>query len=411
MEVEMLPGTTPTDREQIPRVALNCLSGVAPTNGARVFVLALANALAEIGGLELVLLTAKGEREALPADLQNVAQEVDVPPARSYRQIFWSRRIASSLRDKRVSVLHLPNTVPSLLPGVPTIITIFDLAELHASRYGPLRTVYRWVVNLIGAHMADAVITISQNSKRDIAKHLRINPEKITVTYPGIGEEFVPGDSAESREIVRQRFGTDRFVLFPGGIARNKNLEGALRALAQFRQLGGVQSLLVTGQGEPRYVQSLRRLARRLKVDDKVIWTGCLERDTLPTLYRAADATLYPSFYEGFGMPILESMACGCPVIAGNTSSLPEAAGDAALLVNPRDPVAIAHALKQAVTDLTLRKVLIDRGIAQARGFSWSSTAIGTIEVYRALCNITARKDFALRYTYESPSPQPPLES
>ena len=406
----MIRETAINGESLIPRVALNCLSGVAPENGARVLTLALASALAELGGVDLVLLTAKGGRDTLPDPLRSIAREIDISAARSYWQIFRSLRIATSLRTERVSVLHLPNTLPCFFTGASTVITIFDLAELHAKRYGLLRTVYRWLVNVIGAHMANAVITISQNSKRDIVRYLRVNPAKITVIYPGVGEHFCPGDPGKCQDTVRQRFGTDRFLLFPGGIAKNKNIEGALHAFAHFRQLGGTQNLIITGRGEPHYVLSLRRVARRLKIDEQIIWTGCLDRDELPVFYRAADATLYPSLYEGFGLPILESMACGCPVVASNTSSLPEAAGDAAVLVDPRDTTAMARALREVVTNLALRQTLIERGLIRASMFSWTKTASETREVYRAASN-TSYKIAALRKAYATSSERPSLES
>ncbi|HTR23821.1 MAG TPA: glycosyltransferase family 1 protein [Terriglobales bacterium] len=160
------------------------------------------------------------------------------------------------------------------------------------------------------------VITISENSKRDIARYLHVDPVKIKVTYLGVGEEFCHGGPEPIKTLIRRRFGVDQFFLFPGGISPNKNVEGAIKAFAQFRRRRGTHVLVITGIGNPAYTQSLRDLGRDQGIQDRIVWTGSLQRDELPSLYRAADAVIYPSFYEGFGLPILEAMASGCPVIA-----------------------------------------------------------------------------------------------
>jgi len=364
------------------RVALNCLSGVAPNNGARVYVTKLAHALAQISGLEIVLLAAKGEARSLPRELWGLAHEIDVPPARSYGQISQARTISRALREAEIDVVHLPNTLPPPWTTVPMIITIFDMAELHVRRYGKIRTAYRWAVNYIAAHKSKAVITISQRSKSDISRYLKVSPDKIVVTHLGVGDEFVPGEPENTREVVRRRFGVDRFLLFPGGIAPNKNVEGAIKAFAEFRRRTGTLTLLVTGEGPREYLRSLQRLSQRLNVDNSVVWTGCLQREELPLLYRAAEAVIYPSLHEGFGLPILEAMASGCPVIAANTSSLPEVAGGAALLVGPEDTSALATAMQSVLSSEGTRRSLVQRGLLRAAEFSWAKTAVETYRVY-----------------------------
>lgn len=370
---------------QKPRVALNCLAGFAPSNGARVYLLALARALARMGEVDLVLVTPQGETSALPSELKGLAYEVDLLPGRSYRQIFQAWRISRALQSARIELWHLPNTMPFFWRRTPAVITIHDVLDLKFRKYGLLRTVYRWIVNIVASHVADKVITVSYNSKVDISKYLRIDLDKLVVIFPGVDETFCPGDGAVSRETTAKQFGAEHFFLFPGGIARNKNIEVALHALAEFRRLGGVQSLVVTGEGSPGDIRSIRRLVRDLELEECVVLTGCLPRDYMPTMYRAAAAVLYPSLYEGFGFPVLESMACGCPVVTSNTSSLPEVAGDAAILVNPRDPAAIAKAMHQVICDLPLREALIARGLERARSFSWSRTASETCDVYRTV--------------------------
>jgi glycosyltransferase involved in cell wall biosynthesis len=386
---------------QKPRVALSCLAGFAPSNGARVYLLALAQALARAGEVDLVLFTTQGESSALPPELRSLAYEVNVVPGRSYRQIFQAWQISRALQSARIELWHLPNTMPFFWRRTPAVITIHDVLDLKFRKYGFLRTVYRWIVNIVAAHMADKVITVSHNSQLDISKYLRIDVDKLVVVFPGVDETFCPGDGALSREMTAKQYGAEHFFLFPGGIARNKNIEVALHALVEFRRLGGVHSLVVTGEGSTGDTRSVRRLVRDLGLEECVFFTGSIPRDYMPTLYRAAAAVLYPSLYEGFGLPVLESMACGCPVVTSNTSSLPEVAGDAAILVNPRDPTAIAKAMHRVISDLALREVLIARGLERARSFSWFRTASETCDVYRAVLS-RSRSKVAVQGTFAS---------
>jgi glycosyltransferase involved in cell wall biosynthesis len=379
---------------QRPRVALNCLAGFDPTNGARVYLLSLARVLARSGEVDLVLFTSQGEGSSLPSELRGFAYEVKVVCGRSYRQILQALRISDAIRAAGIELWHLPNTMPFFRRTTCTVITIHDVLDLKFRRYGLFRTAYRWIVNVVAAHTADKVITVSQNSRVDISKYLGVPLDKIVVIFPGVEELFCPGNGTASSAMIAEQFGTEHYFLFPGGVAKNKNLQVTLHALAEFRRLGGTHSLLVTGEGSPEDIRSVRRLVRDLDLGECVVLTGCLPRDCMPTLYRAAAAVLYPSLYEGFGFPVLESMACGCPVITSNTSSLPEVAGDAAILVNPRDPTNIARAMHQVISDGALREDLITRGFERAHSFSWSRTASETCDVYRAVlgqsrCKVT----------------------
>jgi glycosyltransferase involved in cell wall biosynthesis len=380
---------------QRPRVALNCLAGFSPNNGSRVYLLELARALARAGEVDLVLFTAQGESSSLPSELKALAYEVNVAPGRSYRQMFQVFRISRAIRKAGVELWHIPNTMPLFWRRIPAVITIHDVVDLKVRKYGLARTCYRWLVNTVAAHMADKVITVSQNSMHDIAKYLRVSPGKIAVICPAVDEVFCPGDDAISGEMVAKRYGARQFFLFPGGIAKNKNIEMVLQALANYRRRGGVQTLVVTGEGTPADTGSMRRLLKKLDLEECVVLTGYVSRDFMPEMYRAAVAVLYPSLYEGFGLPVLESMACGCPVVTSTTSSLPEVAGNAAILVDPRNPDRIANAMQQVVGDSELRAELIGRGLERARLFSWSKAASETVDVYRVVLRLSRSSDAA----------------
>jgi glycosyltransferase involved in cell wall biosynthesis len=361
---------------------LDCLTGCVPNDGSHVYLLELAKSLAQSGEIDLVLFMARNERALLPSELKTLAYEVNVPPGRSYRQIWQVGRISRSLRAANIDLWHLPNTVPFFWRQTPTVITIFDVLDLKTRKYSLLRTAYRWVVNLVASRLADVVITVSHNSRQDIAKYLRVDIEKIKVVLPGVGEEFCPKEGDEDGKAVTEKYGAQQFFLFPGGVAKNKNLEGTLLACSHYRRNGGTHSLLVTGDGAPAEVIAIRRKVRDLGLEEHVVFTGSLPRDRMPAMYRAAAAVLYPSVYEGFGLPVLEGMACGTPVITSNTSSLPEAAGNACILVDPRDPIAIARAMNKVTSDSALRQILITRGLERARAFTWSRTASETCKIY-----------------------------
>jgi glycosyltransferase involved in cell wall biosynthesis len=366
------------------RVAINAVTELSARYGSRVYLMGLACELVRTDTIDLILLVGQGQTPSLPEKLQPYAREIEGVAPRSFWQVFSQRRIQEVLAKERIDVYHLPNTLPLLWKSVPTIVTIHDLAELHLRKYGHLRTGYRSVVNYATARIADHVLTVSENSKSDIVKLLRILPEKVTVTHAGIDQRFYIRERGACKRRVRNVYGIDRdFVLAPGGLSKNKNLNNMLLAMVELRANGIQIPLVLTGYGSKKENGEIVRQIRSLGLRDLVVLTGYVGDDELPFLYGACALVLYPSLYEGFGLPALESMASGAPLVASNTSSLPEVVGDAGLLVDPNDPVAIAGAVERLLCDEKIRSAKIKSGLERAELFRWGRVVEKTIQVYR----------------------------
>jgi len=333
-----------------------------------------------------------------------------VVPWSAYR---W--RLTTALRhflglsmDRSFAGVDLFHATEHLLPRFSSVRTVFTLHDLiflfHPETHKPLN---RWFLTLMMPRFlraADAVIAVSECTKRDAVRFYGIPEEKITVIYEGVNPRFRPA-SPETIAAVRARYNLpEHFILYVGTIEPRKNLTALLEA---FHHLLATRSLrpapcdlrpatcsllpapcdlrlVIVGKRGWLYEGFFRRL-RELGLEDRVIFTGYVPDEDLPAIYSAADLFVFPSLYEGFGLPVLEAMACGTPVICSNTSSLPEVAGDAALLVDPADVRALAGAMERALTDEALRVTLRARGMGKARGFTWEQAAQKTLMVYQAL--------------------------
>ena len=231
----------------------------------------------------------------------------------------------------------------------------------------------------LAARQARRIITLSRHSARDIARLLRVPLDKIAVVPAAPRDVFHRAPDPRAVADVQRRYG--RFLLCVGVLAPQKNLERVLRAFAQVRD--GATQLVLAGRPAGAYADViLRPLARELDVERRVVFADAPDDETLRTLYHAAVALVYPSLGEGFGLPLVEAMACGCPVLTSNVSSLPEVAGDAALLVDPRDVAAVAGALERLLDAPALRADLVARGRARAALFTWDEAARQTLWCY-----------------------------
>jgi len=260
------------------------------------------------------------------------------------------------------------------------IITICDVTPiLFPETHGRMNVWHHRFILPSILKEADHVITISEASKRDIIRCYKIPEEKITVTLLAAGREFqpaplgIPGDAVAN--LPRP------YILNVGTLEPRKNLEGLIRAFAAAKRKGLQHKLVITGaRGWGK--SPLTALIRDFALENAVIFTGFIDDNNLPHLYKGADFFVYPSLYEGFGLPILEAMGCGTPVITSNVSSMPEVAGDAALLVDPRSESELSAAMLRLAGDRGLRSVMSERGIIQAARFNWKLTAEETWNLY-----------------------------
>ncbi len=264
-------------------------------------------------------------------------------------------------------------------------MTLYDLSfalfpETH------LR-VLRWSSNALVPRFlraCDRVIAISESTKRDAVRLYGIPEDKIVVTHLAAEDRFRPADPHRV-DGVRERFGLPpRFLLYVGTIEPRKNLDVLLGALSRLKGQGREVPLVVAG-GLGWLYQGFLAKIRSLGLESLVILPGFVPDDDLPALYTAAEVFVYPSIYEGFGIPILEAMGCGTPVLCSDSSSLPEVAGDGGILLPPGDPAAWAEAIARLMESAALRGELRERGFRNASRFRWEETSRRTWEVYRAV--------------------------
>jgi len=283
-----------------------------------------------------------------------------------------------------LDLFHDPTgTAPLLFTHSSRVVTIcdaFPFVQPHSSALLE-RVIYRyWLPRILPR--IDSVITISQQSKSDIIHHLPLKSEKITVTPLAAGAKFRPVPSTENEPILAQHEVESPYILYVGSIEPRKNLVRLLEAYALLRDWSEEWGLVIVGARNFWKSTPVAEKVKQLKLEDCVHFTGYVPDKDLPVLYSAADLFVFPSLYEGFGLPVLEAMACGTPVVTSNSTSLPEVAGEAALLVDPYDVEAIAEAMMRVLSDPELAADLRQRGLARAKQFTWEKTARETIKVY-----------------------------
>jgi glycosyltransferase involved in cell wall biosynthesis len=293
--------------------------------------------------------------------------------------------IPLDLRRERVDLFHAPHYVlPPLVP-CKAVVTIHDCIHLRFPQYLPNRLGYVYARSSmwVATHRASRVLTVSETSKRDILRYFRVPESKIDVIYNAIDERLGEAPTAVEMAQVRERYQLNApFVLYTGNIKPHKNLERLIEAFHTLRR-GGLEhvQLLIIGDEISKYA-TLRRAVHRHKLHKHVRFFGFVPDKTLASLYRLASVFVFPSLYEGFGLPPLEAIAAGTPVITSNLSSLPEVVGDAAILIDPYEPDEIAAAMRRVLTDPAVREDLRARGLARVKQFSWDRSVQRVREIY-----------------------------
>lgn len=296
----------------------------------------------------------------------------------------WTHlRLSWELAHRPPDVLFVPSHVLPLLHPRVSLVTVHDLGYLYFPEAHPWRQrLYLDLSTRWNARAATHLLADSQATKADLVARYATPPEKITVAYPGADETLAPVRDPATIEAIKARHGiTGDYFLYLGTLQPRKNLSRLITAFAALQPetvlvLAGKRGWLYDDLGAAAQV-------RRLGLEGRVLFPGYVPGEDKAALLSGALAFLFPSLYEGFGLPVLEAQACGCPVIASAASSLPEVAGDAALLVDPEDTTAIAAAMRRIVADPALRESSIERGFANVRRFSWTACAqsiLGAIE-------------------------------
>jgi glycosyltransferase involved in cell wall biosynthesis len=362
------------------RIGVNALFLDRPETGSGQYTRHLLEALAKVDPATEYLPFSPGPAPPIPNTQYPISNQAKL----------WFEQVSFPLACRRegIDLAHVPYFASPLFPTVPTVVTVHDLIPLilPAYRGSPLVRLYTRLV-AAAARKAEAIVTVSQASERDIVRYLHIPPDRIHVTYEAAGEAFQPVEDEAQLAAIRRKYALPkRYLLYLGGFDQRKNLSTLLRAFALLVNRQSQARLVIAGQLSRRdspLFPDPRRLVRELRVEERVIFTGWVAEEDKPALLSGAVAFVFPSLYEGFGLPAAEALACGTPVLASNRSSLPEVVGEGGVLVEPTDVQALAEAMEMPLIDDALRAELRQRALAQAAKFSWKQAALETLAVYR----------------------------
>lgn len=303
---------------------------------------------------------------------------------------FWEAVAAENIDPQGMDIYHVPQNGIGLpkIKRCPTVVTVHDLIPyILPETVGPayLKIFKQEMPRILSE--ADHVITVSQHSRNDLIKIMKLPPEKISVIYEAPESTYRKVNKEISKQRLQNKYGiTDPYLLYLGGFSPRKNLNGLVKAYAQLKkELAKPPKLVIIGRHSPSF-PPLAALVAKLGLEKDVLFPGFAPVQDLPFLYNAAELFIYPSFYEGFGLPPIEALACGTPTIVSNISSLPEVVGDAALKVDPHSQQAMTQAMYRLLTEEDLRRDLIKKGMRRSEEFSWTKTASQTIKIYQDMC-------------------------
>ena len=311
------------------------------------------------------------------------------PPAR----ILWEQTAGTGLGVRYgLDVMHCPLNVAPLFPGAPTVVTVHDIAyERFPEHYPRGQRQYLSAMTRISTRRAKRVIAVSEATARDLVEVYDVRRDRIDVIPNGVEHRFRPHAAEELAAFKLKNGLPEHFLLFVGTLQPRKNLDGLLRAYALIADRIDWPLVVIGGAGW--LYSPIQRLVKRLGIGNRVRFTGYVLPEDLPGWYAAAEIFVLPSHYEGFGLPVVEAMASGTPVITSSTSSLPEVAGGCAILANPSSPGAIAGAILKLAEEPERRRELSGLGVRRAQQFTWRRAAEATYAVYRRAANQAHREN------------------
>ncbi len=298
-----------------------------------------------------------------------------------------SFQIPLLVKKYKLDVVHDPTGITPYFFGLgsaKSIVSIHDVIPWslpeYSSRFDTL--IYRYWLPYV-LPKVDKIITASQHSKSEIIKYMKVGADKIEVVQYGVNDKFHPLPTEEVKNYLRAHFQIDYpYLLYVGNLTQRKNLATYLRAFALIADEFPEYQLVIVGPSTFR-ASNLEPLIHELSLEKRIILTGHVAEEALPYLYNGADVFGFPSLYEGFGLPPLEAMACGTPVVVSNVSSLPEVVGEAALAIAPTDAEGFAEALQRLLKDEHLRQTLIEKGLAHAKQFTWKIATEKILAIYQ----------------------------
>jgi len=310
------------------------------------------------------------------------------PIVTGIRAFFWlnyERNLKKIISHNKYHLYHETTFFPPAIDKVPVVFSLYDLSLLKYKDCHPKERV--WFFNLFFKRRlsyAKHIITISEFLRQEIITELKISPRKVSAIPLAPSPIFYPRTDAQINSVLHQFKLPSEYILFVGTIEPRKNLILVLKALKIMK----IKIPLVIAGWKGWGEKQLKNTLKELKLEKQVFLTGYIDNNALACLYSGAQAFVYPSIYEGFGLPVLEAMACGCPVICSNKASLPEVAGEAAFYFDPYNPESLASLLEEILTNTKTRYALIRAGLNRAKQFSWKKTALKTIKVFKQVAGV-----------------------
>jgi glycosyltransferase involved in cell wall biosynthesis len=348
--------------------------------GNETYVVHLLSGIAESSSVQLAAAVSPNLR--LPTALQNGAiTKLSLLPFGNWSRLLWA--LPRLCRRWKADILHVTYIAPFVLP-CPCVVSVHDISfRRYPMFFSPRDRLLFATLLPLTLRRAQAVLTLSDHAKAELLDAYPGLVDRVHVTPLAPSPMFQPIDDSSLLDTIRQRYGLKHdFVMAVGNVQPRKNLIRLIRAFALIRDsLNGCQ-LAIVGKAQWRASKAFD-MVQSLGLKEDVRFTGYVSTEDLLALYNAARVLVYPSLYEGFGLPVLEAMACGTPVICSDATSLPEVAGDAALLIDPHREDELARAIQGVVLDASLAESLSTRGLRRAREFSWKRTADETVGIYR----------------------------
>lgn len=357
-------------------------STIGTQGGPRTYVLNLISSLLKTDkGNEYVVFY--NSREHLGRFPQ--AKEVVVPFANPATRLLREHILMPYFyKRERLDIIHNTKSAMSFLKPCKAVVTIHDVIPLTNPETETFLARTYWKIQMpIAARYADKIITISEYAKKEIIRFFDIREERITVIPNCFEDRFRPIFDSALLEKVRTKYALpEKYILYVGTIQPRKNLNLLIKSFSKLKKSGKIKQKLVIAGRKGWLYSSLFELIKELHIEDEVIFTGFVPDEDLPYMYNMADLFVYLSLFEGFGIPPLEAMACGVPVICSNTTSMPDVVGEGGILVDPTDQRAVEKTILDVLESPSLQREMRDKGIAQAKKFSWERTAKETLKVY-----------------------------
>jgi len=378
------------------KIAINTLGPSKIKAGIGNYVVNLVKELSKIDKSNNYLIIANKDNADF-FDLNNKNFETFIAPKYTtikLLRLLWEQlKLPFILKKNNVDLLHSPGFVAPLIKTTKSVVTIHDMTFFsHAKYHTIFKQIYFGKMIPLSARNTDAIIADSNNTKEEIGKYLDIPGNKITTVYLGAGKEFKPIRKTTAQKILLDKYGIHhKFVLFVGMIEPRKNLA---RLVEAFKNAKDRNTKLVIVGKKGWHTKELSNTIKKVELQNDVIFTGYVPDEDLIMFYNATEFFIYPSLYEGFGIPVIEAMACGCPVITSNISSMKEISGDSAILVEPQNVENITTAIKKLLKNKSLRKELSKSGIERAKFFTWKITAEKTLDVYNKVLDNATQQNY-----------------